>query len=260
MNAPTEYLLHLADNALILGQRNAEWCGHGPILEEDIALSNNSLDLIGQARMLYQQAATELGGDATEDRLAYFRDVPEFRNYTLLELPHHSALVGYAKSDLDYGTTIVRNFLYSALMVLVWEQLQQSQDEQLAAIAAKSLKEVRYHLRHSRDWLVRLGDGTEESHARLQAALDHLMPYTQEFWTASELESAAVAAGVGVDVALLKPQWDELVDDALAEATLVRPNVGGYVTQGKNGLHSEHLGFLLSEMQSLARAHPNATW
>jgi ring-1,2-phenylacetyl-CoA epoxidase subunit PaaC len=260
MSATANYLLHLADNAVVLGQRNAEWCGHGPALEEDIALANVSLDLIGQARLLYQQAATELGGDATEDRLAYFRDVPEFRNYTLLELPHHSALVGYAKSDLDYGTTIVRNFLYSALMVLVWEQLQQSKDEQLAAIAAKSLKEVRYHLRHSRDWLVRLGDGTDDSHARVQAALDHLMPYTQEFWTGSSMEAAAVAAGVGVDVAALKSDWDQLVDDALLEATLQRPKGVGYVTQGKNGLHSEHLGFLLSEMQGLARSHPTATW
>ena len=260
MSAIANYLLHLADNAVVLGQRNAEWCGHGPALEEDIALANVSLDLIGQARLLYQQAATELGGDATEDRLAYFRDVPDFRNYTLLELPHHSALVGYAKSDLDYGTTIVRNFLYSALMVLVWEQLQQSKDEQLAAIAAKSLKEVRYHLRHSRDWLVRLGDGTDDSHARAQAALDHLMPYTQEFWTGSSMEAAAVSAGVGVDVAALKSDWDQLVDDALLDATLQRPKGEGYVTQGKNGLHSEHLGFLLSEMQGLARTHPTASW
>ncbi|MEO0002528.1 MAG: hypothetical protein RLZZ22_220 [Pseudomonadota bacterium] len=260
MSTTANYLLHLADNAVVLGQRNAEWCGHGPALEEDIALANVSLDLIGQARLLYQQAATELGGDATEDRLAYFRDVAEFRNYTLLELPHHGALVGYAKSDLDYGTTIVRNFLYSALMVLVWERLQQSSDAQLAAIAAKSLKEVRYHLRHSRDWLLRLGDGTDDSHARVQAALDHLMPYTQEFWTDSGMEAAAVAAGVGVDVAALKSDWDLLVDDALLEATLQRPKGEGYVTQGKNGLHSEHLGFLLSEMQGLARAHPSARW
>lgn len=260
MSATANYLLHLADNAVVLGQRNAEWCGHGPVIEEDIALANVSLDLIGQARMLYQQAAQEIGGDATEDKLAYFRDAPDFRNYTLLELPHHSALVGYAKTDLDYGTTIVRNFLYSALMVLVWEALQQSKDEQLAAIAAKSLKEVRYHLRHSRDWLVRLGDGTDESHARVQAALDHLMPYTQEFWTPSNLEAAAVAAGVGVDVTTLKAQWDAIVDDALAEATLKRSSTQGYVTQGKNGLHSEHLSFLLSEMQGLARAHPNASW
>ena len=187
--------------------------------------------------------------------------MPDFRNYTLLELPHHSALVGYAKSNMDYGTTIVRNFLYSALMVLVWDRLQSSSDEQLAAIAAKSLKEVRYHLRHSRDWLVRLGDGTEESHERAQAALDHLMPYTEEFWKNSAMEQAALAAGVGVDMAVLRPQWDELVNDALAQATLTRPAFpGGYITQGKEGVHSEHLGFLLSEMQGLARAHPGASW
>ena len=260
MSATANYLLHLADNALVLGQRNAEWCGHGPILEEDIAMANVSLDLIGQARLLYQQAATAIGGDASEDRLAYFRDGPEFRNYTLLELPHHGPLAGYAQAGMDYGTTIVRNFLYSALMVLVWEALQQSSNEQLAAIAAKSLKEVRYHLRHSRDWLVRMGDGTDESQARAQAALNHLLPYTQEFWTDSGIEGAAEAAGVGVHVPGLRAPWDALVDDALAEAGLARPPAGGYITQGKNGLHSEHLGFLLAEMQGLARAHPHATW
>ena len=179
MSAAVDYLLHLADNALVLGQRNAEWCGHGPILEEDIAQSNVSLDLIGQARMLYQLAATLKGGAVTEDQLAYFRDTHEFRNYTLLELPHHGPLSGYAHSSLDYGTTIVRNFLYSALMALLWDALENSANADLAAIAAKSLKEVRYHLRHSRDWLVRLGDGTDESHARSQASLDHLFPYTQ---------------------------------------------------------------------------------
>ena len=260
MNAATDYLLHLADNALVLGQRNAEWCGHGPILEEDIALSNVSLDLIGQARLLYQAVAAQKSGDCTEDRLAYFRDAGEFRNYTLLELPHHGPLSGYAQSNLDYGTTIVRNFLYSALMALLWEALEKSANADLAAIAAKSLKEVRYHLRHSRDWLVRLGDGTDESHARMQAALDHLLPYTQEFWAHSPAEAAAVEAGIGVDVQTLKADWDAIVDTALAEATLTRPAVGGYVTEGKKGLHSEHLGFLLAEMQSLARAHPNGAW
>jgi ring-1,2-phenylacetyl-CoA epoxidase subunit PaaC len=170
MGAAIDYLLHLADNALVLGQRNAEWCGHGPILEEDIALSNVSLDLIGQARLLYQLAATLKGGECTEDRLAYFRDTHEFRNYTLVELPHSGPLSGYAHADLDYGTTIVRNFLYSALMALLWEALEKSANAELAAIAAKSQKEVRYHLRHSRDWLVRLGDGSDESHLRAQAA------------------------------------------------------------------------------------------
>ncbi len=258
--APTNYLLHLADNALILGQRNAEWCGHGPIIEEDLSMANNSLDLIGQARLLYQYAAQQQGQGATEDSLAYFRDVPDFRNYTLVELPHTPPLAAPARADRDYATTIVRNFLYSALMVLVWERLQASPDAQLAAIAARSLKEVHYHLRHSRDWLVRFGDGTDESHARAQAALDHLLPYTAEFWTPSPAETAAQASGTGVDVAELRADWTALVDDALAEATLTRPVPGGYITQGKQGVHSEHLGFILAEMQSLARAHPGATW
>ena len=261
MSATANYLLHLADNAVVLGQRNAEWCGHGPVLEEDIALANVSLDLIGQARLLYQQAAVALGGDATEDKLAYFRNEPDFRNYTLLELPHRSALVGYAKSDMDYGATIVRNFLYSALMVLVWEALQQSKDEQLAAIAAKSLKEVRYHLRHSRDWLVRLGDGTPESHRRAQAAVDYLLPFTEEFWSTSALEAEALDQGTGVDVPALRAAWNQTVDEALLEATLTRPaDTKRYVPEGKRGVHSEHLGYLLGEMQSLARQHPGAIW
>ncbi|WP_137895084.1 1,2-phenylacetyl-CoA epoxidase subunit PaaC [Ramlibacter sp. 2FC] len=261
MAAPIAYLLQLADNALILGQRNAEWCGHGPILEEDIAMANISLDLIGQARLLYQYAAQLKADGATEDSLAYFRDVGEFRNYTLLELPHHGPLAGPAAADLDYATTIVRNFLYSALMVLLWERLEQTPDPQLAAIAAKSLKEVRYHLRHAHDWMVRLGDGTDESQARMQAALDHLLPYTDEFWTQSPGETAACDSGAGVDPCELREAWNALVDEALAEATLKRPAPhSGYVSEGKQGRHSEHLGFLLAEMQSLARAHPGATW
>jgi ring-1,2-phenylacetyl-CoA epoxidase subunit PaaC len=260
MNAPVDYLLHLADNALILGQRNAEWCGHGPILEEDIALSNNSLDLIGQARMLYQHAAALQGGGATEDTLAYFRDVPDFKNYTLCELPHTPLMAATSAGDRDFATTIVRNFLYSSLMVLVWDQLQNSKDTQLAAIAAKSLKEVRYHLRHSRDWLVRLGDGTDESHTKAQAALDQWLPYTQEFWSHSAHESAAQANGTGTDIAALQNDWNQIVNTALQEATLQRPADGGFVSTGKQGIHAEHLGFVLAEMQSLARAHPQATW
>jgi len=249
VDAHTQYLLHLADNALVLGQRNAEWCGHGPVLEEDIALANISLDLVGQARLLYQHAATRIGGAASEDSLAYLRDAHEFRNYTLLELPHHGPLAGTAAAHRDYAVTITRNFLYSALMVLLWEALQRHEDEQLAAIAGKSHKEVRYHLRHARDWLVRLGDGTDASHARMQAALDHLLPYTQEFWDGAQPRTAA-----------LRPAWDQLVGDALDQATLRRPPAGGHVPRGSQGLHSEHLGFLLAEMQSLARAHPGARW
>ena len=260
MNAPIDYVLHLADNALILGQRNAEWCGHAPILEEDIALSNNSLDLIGQARMLYQHAAQLQGHGATEDTLAYFRDVPDFKNYTLCELPHRPLMSATASGDRDFAVTIVRNFFYSSLMVLAWEQLQHVKDVQLAAIAAKSLKEVRYHLRHSRDWLVRLGDGTPESHQRTQHAVDQLLPYTQEFWSASDPETAAIANGTGLDMASLRQDWDQIVNEALQEAQLQRPEAGGFVSTGKQGVHSEHLGFVLAEMQSLARAHPQATW
>ena len=258
--APLDYLLHLADNALVLGQRNAEWCGHGPVLEEDIAMANISLDLIGQARLLYQHAAALKGGGATEDQLAYFRDAMQFRNYTLLELPHHGPLAGTAAADRDYATTIARNFLYSTLMLLVWDALQQSKDAQLAAIAAKSLKETRYHVRHARDWLVRLGDGTDVSHRRLQAAIEHLMPYTQEFWTATPAETQAASGGTGVDAPSLRSAWDAMVDEAFAAASLQRPAAGGYVPRGKEGLHSEHLGYVLAEMQGLARQHPGATW
>jgi ring-1,2-phenylacetyl-CoA epoxidase subunit PaaC len=277
-SAPVDHLLHLADNALVLGQRNAEWCGHGPVLEEDLALANHALDHLGQARLLYQHAAALINADAalskrfahlqgaradgavTEDTLAYFRAAHEFRNFTLLELPHHGPLAGPARAERDFATTTVRNALYAALMNLWWDALQHSTDAQLAAIAAKSLKESRYHLRHAGDWLVRLGDGTELSHARAQAALDHLMPHTQEFWIGDGAEAAAAADGSGVPLAALKPAWDSVIDELLAEAGLQRPPEGGYVGQGRHGQHSEHMGFLLAEMQSLAREHPQAVW
>jgi ring-1,2-phenylacetyl-CoA epoxidase subunit PaaC len=241
VRASLDELLHMADNALVLGQRNAEWCGNGPVLEEDIALANMSLDLIGQARMLYQHAATVAGNGATEDSLAYFRDADQFRNFTLLELPHTSG-----SSGRDYAVTIVRNFLYSAFMLLQWEVLQASSDAQLAGIAGKSLKEVSYHFRHSRDWLIRLGDGTPESHQRTQTALNQLMPYTAEFWDH--------------DASALRMPWDEMVNDALKEAGLLRPVPRTGLPQGKAGQHSEHLAPLLADMQSLARAHPQALW
>ena len=258
--APVEYLLHLADNALVLGQRNAEWCGHGPVLEEDIALANISLDLIGQARLLYQHAAALIGGDVTEDRLAYFREARQFRNFTLLELPHHGPLAGTALAERDYATTIVRNFLYCSFALRLWTDLPNSADAQLAAIAGRAVKETRYHLRHARDWLVRLGDGTDESHGRVQAALDHLMPYTEEFWSGWTAQVQAVSNRTGVSPSTWRPAWDADVDAALAEAALRRPAAGGYVPRGQEGLHSEHLGYLLAEMQCLARAHPDASW
>ena len=254
------YILHLADNALILGQRNAEWCGHGPVLEEDIAMANIGLDCIGQARMLYQHAASLIGGDAMEDSLAYFRGAPEFRNYTILELPHQSAFAPSANVPRDYSITITRNFLYSTLMSLVWPALHTSKDEQLAAIAAKSAKEVRYHLRHSTDWMLRLGDGTALSHQKMQTALDYLMPYTQEFFTNSAFEAEAVQNDVGVDTAALQDEWQSRVATVVTEATLQMSASVGHLTRGKEGLHSEHLSYLLAEMQSLAREHPGAVW
>ena len=254
------YILHLADNALIHGQRIAEWCGHGPVLEEDIAMANIGLDHIGQARMLYQHAAALTGGDCTEDKLAYFRSPEQFRNIVLLELPHTTAFAPSVKTERDYAVTIVRNYLYSSFMLLYWHALQQSSDAQLAAIAAKSLKEVKYHVRHSTDWIIRLGDGTAESHTRAQAALNYLWPYTQELCAQAAIEKIVSTNGIGVDASTLQAAWNASVDTVLLQATLKRPIDGGYMTHGKDGHHSEHLSYLLAEMQSVARAHPEAVW
>jgi ring-1,2-phenylacetyl-CoA epoxidase subunit PaaC len=256
---PAHYILHLADNALVHGQRIAQWCSHGPVLEEDIAMANIGLDHIGQARMLYQHAA-KLVGNTTEDKLAYFRNPEQFLNYTLLELPHRTAFAPSVQTEMNYAVTIARNFLYASLMDLVWTELQNSKDAQLAAIAGKSVKEVRYHLRHSTDWLLRMGDGTTESHTRMQAALDYLMPFTQEWWVPAAMEKAAIDTGIGVDVATLQVQWQASTSAAITEATLKIPSSAGHTTRGKEGQHSEHLSYLLAEMQSLARAHPEATW
>ncbi|MDR5771553.1 MULTISPECIES: 1,2-phenylacetyl-CoA epoxidase subunit PaaC [unclassified Caballeronia] len=258
------YVLRLADNALILGQRNAEWCSHGPALEEDIALANMSLDLIGQARLLYSHAATleaeMTGTQKTEDDYAYFRGEREFANYTIAELPHYGPFAGTVRTERDYAVTIVRNFLYSALMAELWTALQASADAQLAAIAAKSIKEVRYHLHHARDWLVRFGDGTEESHRRAQAALDYLMPYTREFFVIDAIERAVAQAGIAPLASDSEAAWRAQLDDALNEATLTAPADVKHVSTGKLGEHSEHMGYLLAEMQSLARQHPGASW
>lgn len=254
------YIAHLADNALILGQRNAEWCGQGPILEEDIAMTNISLDLIGQARMLYQYAAELKGEGATEDKLAYFRNEREFRNYTLMELPHHEAYSSYMKVENDYAFTIVRNYLYSTLMVLLWGELLNSQDEKISAIADKALKEARYHLRHSSGWLQRLGAGTEVSHLKMQNALNHLFRYTQEFWLDAPFEELADQQSYGVAPSKLKEDWEEAVRVTAAEASLTVPEAKGLVTQGKMSYHSEYLGPLLAEMQYVARSYPNGNW
>lgn len=252
--AHLEYLLRLGDNALVLGQRLAEWCGHGPALEEELALTNISLDLIGQARLLLAHAGALEGAGRGEDDLAYFRDETQFRNWTIVELPN-----GEAPRD-DYATTVARNYLVGALQVRLWEALAGSGDATLAAIAARSVNEARAHLRHARDWLVRLGDGTDESHARAQRALDRLWPYTHEFWDADAVEREAAALGVGVVVAGLRPAWEAEVAGALREATLAQPPATAFRSGGKRGAHSEHLGYLLAEMQVLARQHPGASW
>ena len=254
-----DYVLHLADNALVHGQRLSQWCSHGPVLEEDIAMANIGLDYIGQARMLYQHAAS-LIGDTTEDQLAYFRDPEAFKNCVLLELPHSTAYAPSVAAQRDYAVTITRNFLYSSCMLLVWQSLAQSQDAQLAAIAGKSVKEVRYHVRHSTDWMLRLGDGTSESHMKMQKALNHLWPYTQELFIPTEYEIHAAAHAIGADLLALENDWQRNVRAVMAQATLQCPAQSGYRTQGKEGQHSEHLSYLLAEMQSLARAHPEGVW
>ena len=261
MDAPQlPLLLHLADNCLVLGQRNAEWCGHAPVLEEDIALANHSLDLIGQSRLLYQYAAELMGKGETEDSLAYFRDAPAFRNFTLLELPHHGPLAPSGSSQRDFATTLVRNFLYSAWALGTWSSLAQCSDAQLAAIAAKAIKETTYHWQYAQDWVIRMGDGTAESQRRAQAALEHLMPYTQEFWMPLAHAQAAQNVGVALSGAQAQSEWSSLIDAVLQQACLKRPSDGGFVPSGNHGIHSEHLTYLLGEMQSLARAHPKAVW
>jgi ring-1,2-phenylacetyl-CoA epoxidase subunit PaaC len=247
--AHLDYVLRIADSALILGQRLSEWCGHGPVIEEDIALTNTALDLIGQARLLLAHAGNLEGRGRDEDALAFLRAEPEYRNLTICELPNE-----------DFGRTSLRNFLFSAFQMQLWQALAQSSDAQLAAIAGKSGKETRYHLGHAADWTVRLGDGTEESHARLQRALDYLWPYTAEFFSPLAADAQAEAAGVGPAWSSLAAAWEAAVAPVLDAATLKVPAATAFLSRGKEGRHSEHMGHLLAEMQYLQRAHPGATW
>jgi ring-1,2-phenylacetyl-CoA epoxidase subunit PaaC len=250
MAAPfVEYLLRIGDDRLILGHRMSEWTGHGPILEEDIATANIALDLIGQAAQFLKLAGEVEGAGRDEDALAYFRDGVKFRNCLLVELPKG-----------DFGDTMVRQFLFDAYSVLQLEALTKCGHETLAAIAAKSLKEDKYHLRHSSEWVVRLGDGTPESHARVQRSLDRLWKYTGELFASDDIDAAVVALGVSVDQAGIKARWDAMVNDVFARATLTRPADGPMQTGGRRGRHTEHLGHLLATMQSVARAHPGASW
>jgi len=243
------YTLRRADDALILGHRLSEWCGHAPILEEDMALTNMALDLIGQARELYSYAGAVEGKGNDEDRLAYLRDVRQYRNLLLVE-----------QLNGDFARTIVRQFFYSAFADLYWRAMMKSGDATLAAIAAKSEKETAYHLRHSSEWMVRLGDGTAESRARAQTAIDDLWAFTGEMFDVDAGERALIEAGIAVDPTTLHPQWLESIFDIVGEATLTLPNSDWMQQGGRSGRHSEHLGHLLSELQSMQRTFPGVTW
>ena len=262
-----QYTLHLADNPLILGHRNSEWCGHGPVLEQDIAITNISLDLIGQARNFYQYAAQlinesknkegakvssmrrDLLDRISEDTLAYLRTEREFKNCLLVE-----------QSNGDWAKTILRQFLFSAYQFYLYQELQKTRNKQLAAIAEKSLKEVTYHLRWSSEWVIRLGDGTDESHQRMLKAIDELWMYTGELFIVTGYELWITGEGIGVDITLLKSQWEKKVREIFKEATLPDPGNVFIQTGGKEGTHTEHLGYILAELQFMQRAYPGCEW
>jgi ring-1,2-phenylacetyl-CoA epoxidase subunit PaaC len=248
-SAQLRYVLRLADTSLVLGQRLGEWVGHAPALEEDLGLANISLDLIGQARLLLTYAGEIEGKGRTEDALAMSRDSSDFLNLAIVEQPNG-----------DFGRTIVRQFLVDAFQLELYEALQRSKDVRLAEVAAKSLKETRYHFRYSASWVVRLGDGTEESHRRVQEALNDLWRFTQEFFAADEVDAEMARTGIAPSLADMAPRWSSRVDEVLREATLARPTDVPYSWHGKRGDHTEHLGYLLAEMQFLHRAYPGASW
>jgi ring-1,2-phenylacetyl-CoA epoxidase subunit PaaC len=250
-NELINHLLHLADTTLILAQRNAEWCGHGPILEQDIAITNISLDLLGQSRNFYQYAASLINqstnqpiNPATEDSLAYLRKEREFKNLLLTEQPNG-----------DWGQTILRQYLFSQFQYLLFERLQHSKDEQLAAVTTKALKEIKYHVRWSSEWVIRLGDGTTESKQRMIKAIDELWRYTGEMFIAADYEKEN-----NIDLALLKTEWLQKITTVFDEAILPIPENTFMQMGGKEGVHTEHLGFILTELQYLQRAYPNSQW
>ncbi len=242
-------LLHLADNDLILGQRLSEWCGHGPALEQDIAMTNIALDLIGQAEMWYQYAQSLGVTDMNEDQLAFTRNEWEYKNVLLVEYP-----------NTDFGYTIVRQLFFDVFHQLILKSLTHSADTRLAAIAEKAIKEVDYHVKFSSEWLIRLGDGTELSHQKVQAAINELCDYANELFLPTLSESIMAKAGIGYDLESLRPVWKSEIQNILKIATLDVPEKEGHQKGGKNGQHSEYFGHLLSEMQFLQRAYPNMTW
>lgn len=243
------YTLRIADDSLILGQRLSEWCGHGPILEEDIALTNIALDLIGQATTLFEYAASVQNEGKTADDLAFLRYEHDYKNALLVEQPNG-----------DFGQTMVRQWLFDTFRVLFYDALQHSSDTQLAAIAEKSLKETKYHCKHSSEWIIRLGDGTDESHTRTQAALDQLWRYSEELFFMDETDQAMIEAKVGVDLAALRPLWLERIQEVVREATLTIPTNNWKQQGGRLGKHTEHLGFLLADLQYMQRAYPGMEW
>lgn len=248
-NPLADYLQRLGDDRLILGHRVSEWCGHGPILEEDIAMANIALDLIGHATSLLALSGEVEGNGRNEDTLAYFREAVQFRNALLVEQPNG-----------DFAMTMVRQFLFDVYSVLLWDQLSKCGHEGLAAIATKSLKEDKYHLRHSSEWVVRMGDGTEESHTRTQHAVNELWRFTGELFDRDDVDAAVETHGIMVDFDALKSLWQTMVADVLTRATLTMPSNPAVRRGGRTGFHTEHLGHLLATMQSVARAHPGASW
>lgn len=249
MKALFEYLLRLGDDSLILGHRLSEWCGHGPILEEDIAMTNLSLDLIGQATSILDYAGKVEGKGRTEDDLAFLRFDKDYRNLLLVERPNG-----------DFGVTMMRQFLFDAYRKPLFERLTKSNDEMLAAIAEKSLKETKYHLKHSSEWVIRLGDGTEESHERMQNALDELWKYSSEIFYEDTVDQELTEKGVLPDMTGLKEEWEETVNHVFAEATLQIPTNNWKQEGGRKGLHTEHLGYILAELQYMQRAYPGMQW
>jgi ring-1,2-phenylacetyl-CoA epoxidase subunit PaaC len=243
------YVLRIADTALILAQRLAEWCGHAPALEEDIALANMALDLLGQARALLAHAGALEGRGRDEDQLAFLREEREYRNVTLVELPRG-----------DFAVTTVRNAMVATFFKLLWQSLAGSRDPELAAIAGKAVKEARYHQRHAADWVVRLGDGTPESRSRTEQALHDLWPYAAELFAADEIDEAAAAGGLGPRWSELQAAWQADMNQILAAATLQAPATTPFLSTGKQGRHSEHMGRILAELQYLQRAYPGGTW
>ncbi|MDH3306807.1 MAG: phenylacetate-CoA oxygenase subunit PaaC [Acidimicrobiia bacterium] len=243
------YLVRHADDCLVLAQRLGEWSSRAPDLEEDIALTNTALDLLGQARSLYTMASEREGGGRTEDDFAYFRTEREFSNLLLVEQPNG-----------DFGLTMARQLFFDAYQLSLWESLSTSSERTLAGIAAKAVKETRYHFRHSSAWVIRLGDGTAESHDRMQAGIDALWRFTGELHAGDELDRAIAASGFGADPAGFAEAWDARIDKVLGEATLHRPEDAFQRTGGRTGVHTEHLGLLLAEMQVLQRTYPGLVW